>query len=600
MHMKQIEKINISRAFWALVCGAVAVSAPLFVSAQTASITIGGATASATLALSPASGSYATNDVFSVSVMLDTRGSAIQGADIISLHYDPALLEAQDEDAAVSGVQIAPGTLMQNTVFNSVNPATGTITFSQVTNSGASFTGAGVLAIARFKALAAGNAAVTFDFTVGDTADTNVASNGSDVLASVANASYVITGATVPQQSQDNAPPARSNGVPSGVLSAGITQTVLSISTDENATCKYGTAAGVAYTSIANTFSTTGGTAHSATVSGLSNGNSYTYYARCADGAGNVNADDHIIAFSVAPSVSTPTPTPAPTPTPTVTTGGSYTPPTVTPAPSPTITQSPAPTTTTAYLPTGVVEGDLVRGPDGIKVYIVNFYGYKRHIFNPAVFSMYGHFRWNNIKSLNQQEIDALKTSDLYRADGDTRVFSLHEVDETKGLAQKRWLSVSAEKFSALGYAWDQVFIINTKERDYYQEGSPITDGVPPQAPIVSIASGALVKSASDPTVYYITNTKLKKRIVSAAVFNSYAANRWENIKIVEQNALDAYPTVNTITLSGSAKVYLLEGDTKRWIKTAAAFQQLGLDWGRVTTVNQTELNAYTEGVPIE
>ena len=271
----------------------------------------------------------------------------------------------------------------------------------------------------------------------------------------------------------------------------------------------------------------------------------------------------------------------------------------VTPAPSPATTPILTSATTSPHLPTGVMDGDLVRGPDGIKVYIVNYYGYKRHIFNPAIFNMYGHFKWNQIRSVDQKTIDAFKTSDLYRADGDTQVFLLHELDEAKGLAQKRWMSMSGERFIALGYAWEQVFVINTKERNYYQEGSPITDTDQPSVPAVNIGVGSLVKTANNPTVYYITPSGLKKRIPNEAVFNAYD-NKWENIKTVLQSQLDVYATVNTIKLSGEAQVYLLEGDIKRWIKTAAAFVRLGFEWNKVTTVNQTELNAYTEGVPIE
>ena len=51
-----------------------------------------------------------------------------------------------------------------------------------------------------------------------------------------------------------------------------------------------------------------------------------------------------------------------------------------------------------AQAATDIVEGDLIRGPDGIKVYIVNNTGAKRHIFNPAVFDMYEHFSWASIK----------------------------------------------------------------------------------------------------------------------------------------------------------------------------------------------------------
>ena len=51
---------------------------------------------------------------------------------------------------------------------------------------------------------------------------------------------------------------------------------------------------------MANTFSTTGTTFHSTTVSELENGGRYTYYVRCEDAASNANPDDYPITFSVA------------------------------------------------------------------------------------------------------------------------------------------------------------------------------------------------------------------------------------------------------------------------------------------------------------
>lgn len=119
-------------------------------------------------------------------------------------------------------------------------------------------------------------------------------------------------------------------------------------------------------------------------------------------------------------------------------------------------------------------EGDLVRGPDGVKVWIVNANRYKRHIFNPAVFSMYSHFVWNNIVEVSQATLDSYATSDLYRALGDEQVFLLEEVDESQGLANKRWLNFSPEEFFARGYDALQIFEINPVERDFYQEGDPI------------------------------------------------------------------------------------------------------------------------------
>ena len=101
----------------------------------------------------------------------------------------------------------------------------------------------------------------------------------------------------------DATAPVRSAGLPSGNQSAGTTQVTLSLTTDESATCKYGTTASTAYASIATTFATTGGTSHSDTITGLSNGQSYNYYVRCIDGSSNSNTDDYTISFSVASPV---------------------------------------------------------------------------------------------------------------------------------------------------------------------------------------------------------------------------------------------------------------------------------------------------------
>ena len=107
----------------------------------------------------------------------------------------------------------------------------------------------------------------------------------------------------------DTTPPILSNGSPSGSIPA-TTSTTISLSTNENATCKYATTAGTSYAFMPNTFTTTGGTSHSAMVTGLSSGNSYSYYVRCQDTAPtpNVNTADYAISFSVAvPDTQAPT-----------------------------------------------------------------------------------------------------------------------------------------------------------------------------------------------------------------------------------------------------------------------------------------------------
>lgn len=98
----------------------------------------------------------------------------------------------------------------------------------------------------------------------------------------------------------DTTPPVLSSGSPSGSQPAGTTSANLTLSTNETATCKYGTTAGVAYSSLPSTFTTTNSTSHSTTVSSLSNGTSYNYYIRCQDTSGNPTTQDFTISFSVA------------------------------------------------------------------------------------------------------------------------------------------------------------------------------------------------------------------------------------------------------------------------------------------------------------
>ena len=111
--------------------------------------------------------------------------------------------------------------------------------------------------------------------------------------------------ATLTPPAAGTLPPPRSGGQPAGVLPAATSQTTLSLTTDENATCRYATTAGVPYGSMVNTFSTIGGMAHSTLLTGLVSGGNYSYNVRCQDAAGNVNSDDYVIAFTVSSTSTT-------------------------------------------------------------------------------------------------------------------------------------------------------------------------------------------------------------------------------------------------------------------------------------------------------
>ncbi|MCB9370774.1 Ig-like domain-containing protein, partial [Candidatus Woesearchaeota archaeon] len=96
----------------------------------------------------------------------------------------------------------------------------------------------------------------------------------------------------------DVSPALLSGGSPSGQLAAGTSQITLQVTSNEAATCRYSPVSGTSYSTMIP-FSSTGAFSHSTLVSGLSDGQSYSYYVKCSDSSGNRNPDDYQISFSV-------------------------------------------------------------------------------------------------------------------------------------------------------------------------------------------------------------------------------------------------------------------------------------------------------------
>ena len=148
---------------------------------------------SATMALTPNSGTHKVSDIFDVKIMLNTNDNEVVGAQTY-LEYDPAQLEVQDQNADMAGVQILGGTIFGNQMTNKVE--NGKITFSAGIPMGSpKYAGTGSLAVIKFKALTASTSNVTFNFMPGSTADTTLVgmdSENQNILTNVADASFVI------------------------------------------------------------------------------------------------------------------------------------------------------------------------------------------------------------------------------------------------------------------------------------------------------------------------------------------------------------------------------------------------------------------------
>lgn len=97
----------------------------------------------------------------------------------------------------------------------------------------------------------------------------------------------------------DVSPPILTAGAPSGILVSTTTGVSVTVTSNEAATCKIGTSAGVAYASMGTTMGTTGGTSHSHALTGLTPGTTVTRYLRCTDGS-NPTLSDYVVTFQIA------------------------------------------------------------------------------------------------------------------------------------------------------------------------------------------------------------------------------------------------------------------------------------------------------------
>jgi hypothetical protein len=101
-----------------------------------------------------------------------------------------------------------------------------------------------------------------------------------------------------------------------------------------------------------------------------------------------------------------------------------------------------------------------------------------------------------------------------------------------------------------------------------------------------------VLRAIGSQTVYYLTESGLTRGIPSSEVFLSYG-NKWEDVFEISVKELNAYEHNNLIRAEGDFKVYLIESGKKRWIESVKDFNDRKLNWSKIAPVNQIELNAY-------
>jgi len=149
---------------------------------------------------------------------------------------------------------------------------------------------------------------------------------------------------------------------------------------------------------------------------------------------------------------------------------------------------------------------------------------------------------------------------DVLRVERVDSSFSLFEEDEGAVLGESIYISTSPQKENVLGHS--------------------------------------LVKLSGSPDIYAIFN-QTKRKIRSLEIFNSYYWTT-QSVKAVTQSYLDSLQETSLIKTSTSPDVYILAKGFKRLLASIEIFNSYGLDWSKVVTISQAEMNSYSRAPLIE
>ena len=220
-------------------------------------------------------------------------------------------------------------------------------------------------------------------------------------------------------------------------------------------------------------------------------------------------------------------------------------------------------------------DGTLIKIPNDSKIYVIKDCR-KQWIESADEFQQNG-YDWSEVKDASPDIVNAysdyLKAQErLLKVVGQKRIYRIFN-------GKVLWVpTVSA--FNEQGLKWDEVDDISDFEIDKYPKVK-------------------LIKAENDDKVYYVTDSGLKKHILSPEVFTSYN-NNWEDVVEVPVEVVDSLETVNLIKEENGNKIYKIEGNQKKWIKSIEAFEKNNFDWSKVALSNDTEINAYEDGGVVE
>jgi peptidoglycan hydrolase-like amidase len=232
-------------------------------------------------------------------------------------------------------------------------------------------------------------------------------------------------------------------------------------------------------------------------------------------------------------------------------------------------------------------DGTLIKVENHPAVYLIEK-GQRKEFTSAVLFEKSG-YDWNDIINVSKEEIDDYQKNGkvlypdglLVKSENSPDVYLLED-------GQKRKIT-STTLFEKLKYNWDDVVSISSRELSEYSAGK-----------ILTYPDGTLIKREGHPAVYKIEKGK-RKEFTSLTLFKA-TKNKWSDVIVLSEEEFSAYddggivkyPEGTLLRQSGSEKVYVVENEKVRWIKTPAEFKEAGYKWSNVIEVSSAEMSLYT------
>lgn len=112
-------------------------------------------------------------------------------------------------------------------------------------------------------------------------------------------------------------------------------------------------------------------------------------------------------------------------------------------------------------------DGMVVRLKQDPRVYVI-LGKYKRWFQSPEIFTGYGHLQWEDIIEIDDRVLNLFEESQLVKALDSPKVYSVSPQ------GTKHWLNMTPRDFERKGYRWDQIYIVNENEINWFSPGADI------------------------------------------------------------------------------------------------------------------------------